>query len=199
MFLCKPCKGAPHGSMMLLFQCVPEKVNTPPWKVYSLDPPYPWGNSSLALYFFEIPPSPLEFLSNFLVVGMDIFWNCTTFSDFSASHVLCNRRCFKLFFPLFLQVEIYKKKLSVADFKSKIGQIVIQLKIPVQVGFHKVRHTLLVCWIMNQDKYLCWDMVGKNIGWWKTKHNGLPVCARLLMGKTISGNMLPFKSRVNYY
>lgn len=126
-----------------------------------MDPLYPCGNSSLASYFhlkmlaFEIPSPPLEFLSNFLVVGMDIFWNCTMFSDFSARHILCNSRCFKLLFPLFLQVEIYKKKLSVADFKSKIGQIVIQLKIPVQVGFNEVRHTLLVCWTMNQYKYLC--------------------------------------------
>ena len=70
---------------------------------------------------------------------------CVQFLDYSARRIphcfqrghTCDNRCVELSFPhFFSQIEIHKKKLSVADFKFKIEQIVSQLKIPVQVRHH---------------------------------------------------------------
>jgi len=53
--------------------------------------------------------------------------------DFREDIIIIDMLNYSLHF--FSQIEIHKKKLSVADFKSKIEQIVLQLKIPVQVSF----------------------------------------------------------------
>lgn len=79
------------------------------------------------------------------------------------------------------QVEIYKKKLSVADFKSKIGQIVIQLKIPVQVfiapAINVYRKPVSGMWdhlarkandgvtIKLEDSFFVGDAAGRAVGW----------------------------------
>lgn len=107
--------------------------------------PYPsrWG------YFSLTTPPPLwkfqfiNFMLSFTNLKLPPFFN---FCQLSFGWVLIfvhilhccqrglNNRCVKLSFPhLFSQIEIQKKKLSLADFKFKIEQIAIQLKIPVQV------------------------------------------------------------------
>lgn len=108
------------------------------WGYFSLTTPPPlWKfqfNFMLSFTNLKLPPffNFCQLSFGWVLIFVQLKLLCKTHSALVSERT--NNRCVKLSFPhLFSQIEIQKKKLSLADFKFKIEQIAIQLKIPVQV------------------------------------------------------------------